>query len=74
MTICPHKNPAKGPKSITFIPNSKSMDYLQFTSFIVIKSDINLLGSIINKIYKQVVVVQEKLLSKELICVINKSY
>lgn len=73
MTICPHKNLAKGPKSLTLILNSKSMDYLQFTSFIVIKNDISLLGSIINKIYKQVVVVQEKMPSKKLICVINKS-
>lgn len=52
----------------------KNLNYLQSTFFMINNSSVNLLDSIINKRYMQMIIVQKKLLKKELLFSLNKNH
>lgn len=61
---CLPYNPVKSLKILIYVPKSKNLDYLQLKSYMINGNSGSLQGSIINKRYIEVVVVQEKLPQK----------
>lgn len=74
MATCLHYNQAKSLRGLIYVLESKSLDFLQPTSFKVNGDGISLLSSIIIKSHMQVLVVQKELLQEKFLCVINKGY